>query len=314
MPQPTPGQEPRGAVSAGAHQRLAVAERATIPRRSAAEIRGFESGRRGCRSARRGSTNAPMPNQGSVRHPPVRRARRPSEAATLELPFGRAAAPDTAAPLVPEHATLALLRPAAACCHACHLWELGTQTVFGEGDPDAKLMLVGEQPGDMEDRKGRPFVGPAGKLLDQALAEIGLDRREVYITNVVKHFKWTPRGPRRIHSTPTAPEINACRPWLDAEIAAVRPEVIVCLGATAAQALLGHDFRVTVSRGELLPSPLARLVMATVHPSSLLRTPDEEQRHEGIRRFVADLAKAASAVRGGGASTAPGDGGQDGNR
>ncbi len=236
-----------------------------------------------------------MPNQGSVRHPPVRRARRPIEGANLELPFGGATGRDTAAPLVPEHATLALLRPAAACCRACHLWELGTQTVFGEGQPGAKLMLVGEQPGDMEDRTGRPFVGPAGRLLDQALEEIGIDRREVYITNVVKHFKWTPRGTRRLHVTPTAPEITACRPWLDAEIAVVRPEVIVCLGATAAQALIGRDFRVTVSRGELLPSPLARLVMATVHPSSLLRTPDEEQRQEGIRRFTADLAKAAAA-------------------
>jgi len=269
-----------------------------------ADIRGFESGRCGCRSSRRGFTNASMPNQGSVRHPPVRRARRPGEGANLELPFGSAAGPDTAAALVPEHATLALLRPAAACCRACHLWELGTQTVFGEGQPGAKLMLVGEQPGDMEDRQGRPFVGPAGRLLDQALEEIGLDRREVYITNVVKHFKWTPRGTRRLHVTPTAPEITACRPWLDAEVAVVRPEVIVCLGATAAQALIDRSFRVTVSRGELLPSPLARLVMATVHPSSLLRTPDEEQRQEGIRRFTADLAKAAAAVRGEGSSPA----------
>jgi DNA polymerase len=215
----------------------------------------------------------------------------------MNLAFGGAARPDTAAVLVPERATLARLRQAAACCRACHLWEHATQTVFGEGEPGAKLMLVGEQPGDTEDKKGRPFVGPAGRLLDQALAEIGLDRREVYVTNVVKHFKWKPRGARRIHEKPTAREIAACRPWLDAEIAVVRPEVIVCLGATAAQTLIGRSFRVTASRGELLPSPLARFVIATIHPSSLLRAPDEEQRRAGIHRFVADLAKAAAAVR-----------------
>jgi uracil-DNA glycosylase family protein len=239
-----------------------------------------------------------MPTQGSARHPTAQRARRPTERANLELPFGDTAPPATSPPLVPPRATLTLLQPAAARCHACHLWEHATQTVFGEGKPDVKLMLVGEQPGDTEDRTGRPFVGPAGRLLDEALAEIGIDRREAYVTNVVKHFKWTPRGPRRIHSTPTAPEIAACRPWLDAEIAAVRPVVIVCLGATAARALLGRDFRVTTGRGELLAS-LARFVLATVHPSSLLRTPDEEQRREGMRRFVADLAKAAAASGGG---------------
>jgi uracil-DNA glycosylase len=222
----------------------------------------------------------------------------------MELAFGGAARPDTAAPLVPERATLALLRQASACCRACPLWECATQTVFGEGEPDARLMLVGEQPGDMEDKTGQPFVGPAGRLLDKALTEVGIERREVYVTNVVKHFKWKPRGKRRIHDAPTAREIAACRPWLDAEIAVVRPEMIVCLGATAAQTLIGRDFRVTASRGELLPSPLARIVMATVHPSSLLRAPDEEQRRAGIRRFVADLAKAAAVLRGGGLNDA----------
>lgn len=204
---------------------------------------------------------------------------------------------DTAAPLVPEHATPAILRQAAARCRACPLWEGATQTVFGEGEAFAALMLVGEQPGDKEDQAGRPFVGPAGRLLDRALVEVGVDRRDVYVTNVVKHFKWEPRGTRRIHDKPTAREVAACRPWLDAEIAAVHPVGIVCLGATAARTLLGPSFRVTVHHGELLPTPLARFVTATVHPSSLLRAPDEEQRREGFRRFVADLAIAAAAVR-----------------
>ena len=154
-------------------------------------------------------------------------------------------------------------------------------------------MMVGEQPGNQEDLEGKPFVGPAGKLLDQALAETGIDRKKVYVTNAVKHFKWEPRGKRRIHKKPNAAEIAACRPWLDAEIAALKPRIIICLGATAAQALLGRDFRVTQHRGEFLKSPLAPMMMATVHPSSILRAPDEKTRHEEMERFIADLKKVA---------------------
>src|SRR5580704_13148437 len=171
-------------------------------------------------------------------------------------------------------------RTAARDCHACDLWKRGTQTVFGEGAPKARVMLVGEQPGDKEDQAGEPFVGPAGALLDKALSEAGIDRTTTYLTNTVKHFKWEPRGKRRIHKKPNALEIAACRPWLDAEIAAIRPYVIVCLGATAAQSLLGRDFRVTQHRGEFLKSELAPFMMATVHPSSILRAPDEATRHE----------------------------------
>jgi DNA polymerase len=173
------------------------------------------------------------------------------------------------------------------------LWKRGTQTVFGEGKPNAKVMFVGEQPGDREDIVGRPFVGAAGKLLDQALEQVGIDRSEVYVTNVVKHFSWVPqeRGKRRIHKKPRDSEINACRPWLDAEIVVVRPDVLVCLGATAAQALLGKDFRVSKHRGELTDSPLAPYVTATVHPSSILRAQDEESRHAEMEAFVNDLKK-----------------------
>jgi DNA polymerase len=173
------------------------------------------------------------------------------------------------------------------------LWKRGTQTVFGEGKPNAKVMFVGEQPGDREDIAGRPFVGAAGKLLDQGLEKAGIDRAEVYVTNVVKHFKWVPqeRGKRRIHKKPRDSEINACRPWLDAEIAVVKPSVLVCLGATAAQALLGKDFRVSKHRGDLIDSPLAPYVMATVHPSSILRAQDEESRHAEMEAFVNDLRK-----------------------
>ena len=199
----------------------------------------------------------------------------------------------SAAPLIPPRPTLASLRKAAATCKACDLWKRGTQTVFGEGKANAKVMFVGEQPGDREDIVGRPFVGAAGKLLDQALAKAGIDRTDVYVTNVVKHFKWVPqeRGKRRIHKKPRDSEINACRPWLDAEIAVVKPEVLVCLGATAAQALLGKDFRVSKHRGELIDSPLAPFVMATVHPSSILRAQDEESRHAEMEAFVNDLKK-----------------------
>jgi DNA polymerase len=194
--------------------------------------------------------------------------------------------------LLPARPTLASVREIAAGCKACDLYKRGTQTVFCEGPRTADLMLVGEQPGDAEDLEGLPFVGPAGRLLDKALAEAGIDRKRVYVTNVVKHFKWEPRGKRRIHAKPNAAEIGACRPWLEVEIALVRPRVLVCLGATAAQALLGRSFKVSRQRGELITSPLAPVVTATVHPSSILRAPDETRREE-MRRFVHDLKKIA---------------------
>ena len=212
------------------------------------------------------------------------------------MPASKATSQETAAPLVPSTRDLETLRAAAARCRACPLWKTGTQTVFGEGGSRAKVMFVGEQPGDQEDRAGKPFVGPACRLLDDALAEAGIDRTKVFVTNAVKHFKWEPSGKRRLHKKPNAREIAACRPWLDAEIAALRPRVIVCLGATAAQALLGRDFRVTQQRGEFVPSPLAPLVMATVHPSSILRAPDDDTRHLEMRRFIADLKKVASEI------------------
>jgi DNA polymerase len=197
---------------------------------------------------------------------------------------------------VPAHPTLPKLREAAAGCQACDLWKRGTQTVFGEGASHARVMFVGEQPGDREDQQGRPFVGPAGLVLDKALEEAGIDRRQVYVTNAVKHFKWEPRGKRRIHKKPNSLEIAACRPWLDAEIEVVRPEVIVCLGATAAQALLGDTFRVSRQRGEMMPSQIAPFITATVHPSSILRAPDDETRHREMRLFVADMKKVAQAL------------------
>ena len=191
------------------------------------------------------------------------------------------------------------LRKAAAGCRACDLWERGTQTVFGEGATHADVMLVGEQPGNDEDLAGEPFVGPAGKLLDAALEQAGIDRVAAYVTNVVKHFKWEPRGKRRIHSKPNAAEIKACYPWLLAEIHAVKPKVLVCLGATAAQALLGKNFRVSVDRGKFVPSPLAPHVMATVHPSSILRAQGDDTRHREMDLFVRDLAKVAARLAGG---------------
>ena len=188
--------------------------------------------------------------------------------------------------LLPEWPTLATVREIAAGCKACDLYERGTQTVFGEGPRKAEMMLVGEQPGDAEDLAGHPFVGPAGRLLDAALEEAGVDRRHVYVTNVVKHFKWEPRGKRRIHAKPNAAEIGACRPWLEAEIALVKPRVLICLGATAAQALLGKSFKVSRQRGTLVPSPLAPIVSATVHPSSVLRSRTRDDDHAAL---VADL-------------------------
>jgi uracil-DNA glycosylase family protein len=192
---------------------------------------------------------------------------------------------------IPRNATLEVLRNASKDCRACDLWRNATQTVFGEGSSLAKMMMIGEQPGNQEDLEGKPFVGPAGKLLDEALIAAGIDRQKVYVTNAVKHFKWELRGKRRIHKKPGAAEIEACRPWLQAEIAALKPEIIVCLGATAAQSLLGRDFRVTQHRGEFLESPFAQVVMATVHPSSILRAPDDKSRHDEMQRFIADLKK-----------------------
>jgi len=195
--------------------------------------------------------------------------------------------------------TIEKLRKPAAGCQACDLWRNATQTVFGEGSPAAKIMFVGEQPGDQEDRAGHPFVGPAGKLLNEALVEAGIDRTEVYVTNVVKHFKWTPseRGKRRIHKKPRYSEIQACRPWLDAELRIVRPEVLVCLGATAAQALLGRKFSVSRQRGQFVDSSLAPYAMGTVHPSSILRAPDSNARYTQRRAFVNDLKKVARLVK-----------------
>src|SRR5947209_2677704 len=202
----------------------------------------------------------------------------------------------TAAPLVPAFPNLKNLREVAAGCKACDLWKLGTQTVFGEGSRHSRVMMVGEQPGDKEDLAGRPFVGPAGAVLDKALAAAGIDRKDVYVTNIVKHFKWEPRGKRRIHKKPNAAQITACRPWLDAEIGVVQPEVVILLGATAAQGILGRDFRVTQHRGEWIESPIAPYVMATVHPSSILRAPDDETRHEEMRKFIDDLKKVAMQI------------------
>ena len=196
--------------------------------------------------------------------------------------------------LIPDRPTLNTVREAAADCKACDLYKRGTQTVFGEGPRRAQVMMVGEQPGDAEDVAGHPFVGPAGRLLDRALEEAGIDRRLVYVTNVVKHFKWEPRGKRRIHTKPNSAEIAACRPWLDTEIALVMPRVLVCLGATAAQALLGRTFKVSQQRGTFVTSPLAPRVTATVHPSSILRAPDDESRRLEMKRFVADLKRIAA--------------------
>ncbi len=196
----------------------------------------------------------------------------------------------------PDSSSLATVREAAARCTACHLYKRGTQTVFGEGPKRAKLMLIGEQPGDYEDVAGKPFVGPAGKVMDRALEEAGIDRSQAYVTNAVKHFKWEPRGKRRIHQKPNAREIAACRPWLEAELRIVRPNLVVAMGATAAQAIFGPSFRVTRERGKVLSSKLAPRVLATVHPSSLLRQPDEESRRREYEHFVADLRVALKAA------------------
>ena len=207
----------------------------------------------------------------------------------IEKEYARPAAP-------PATSSLSATRAAARDCTACHLYKRATQTVFGEGPKHATIMLVGEQPGDSEDVAGKPFVGPAGKILDRALAEAGINRNEVYVTNAVKHFKWEPRGKRRIHQKPNSREIAACRPWLEAELRLVKPRLLVCLGSTAGQTLFGPSFRVTRERGKVLSSKLASKVVATVHPSSLLRHPDEMSRDREYARFVADLRVALKAA------------------
>jgi DNA polymerase len=194
----------------------------------------------------------------------------------------------SAADFLPEELSLPALREAAAGCRGCHLWQVGTQTVFGEGDPGANALFVGEQPGDQEDQVGKPFVGPAGRVFDEALEAAGIDRSSVYVTNAVKHFKWQARGKRRIHQKPNWTEMTACRPWLEAELEVVKPRVLVLLGATAAQTLLGREFRVTQHRGKLLESDLAEAVTATVHPSSILRG-EPEDREANFAAFVGDL-------------------------
>jgi uracil-DNA glycosylase family protein len=201
-------------------------------------------------------------------------------------------------PEIPETKSLGAWREAAAHCQACDLWKNATQTVFGEGRRSAAVVFVGEQPGDKEDLAGKPFVGPAGRILDEALAAAGIDRATVYVTNAVKHFKWRAVGKRRLHEKPNRSEIAACRLWLDAELAILKPQVVVCLGATAAQALISSRFKVTKERGKLIPSKLAPHLMATVHPSSILRAPDEESRAKVMKLFIADLRAVAKVIRG----------------
>jgi DNA polymerase len=203
---------------------------------------------------------------------------------------------EIAARLIPSHPTLESLKTAAHSCRVCPLWQNAIQTVFGEGSSKAKVVFVGEQPGFDEDRLGHPFVGPAGKLLDKALSAAGIDREEVYVTNVVKHFKWEAKGKQHIHKKPNASEIAACRPWLEAELEMLKPTVLVCLGATAAQALFGKEFRVSTQRGQFQSSPLAPYAVATVHPSSILRAPDDQTRHQEMDRFIADLRKIAKVI------------------
>ena len=203
----------------------------------------------------------------------------------------------TAAPFVPNSTSVKTLSAAAEGCRGCDLYKAATQVVFGAGPKAARVMFVGEQPGDQEDRQGEPFVGPAGALLDKALADAGIARGDVYVTNAVKHFKWEPRGKRRIHKKPRASEIKACRPWLEAELRAVKPAVVVCLGATAAQSVLGPKFKLMQQHGELLPSPMAGMVVATIHPSAVLRAPDSAGRAAAYEMLVNDLKVVAGALR-----------------
>ena len=210
----------------------------------------------------------------------------------------------TAADFLPEQKGLHSLREAVQGCEGCQLYQRATQAVFGEGRARARAMMVGEQPGDEEDLTGHPFVGPAGRLLDQMMEAAGLARDQIYVTNAVKHFKWTPRGKKRMHQKPSASEVTACRPWLEAELAAVEPEVLILLGATAAQSLLGRAFRVTQSRGALFESTWARQTLATVHPSSLLRIPDADERRAAREQFVAELALVAAVLSPGAGASA----------
>lgn len=201
----------------------------------------------------------------------------------------------SAAPWVPATHDLKKLRTAASTCEGCDLYRHATQVVFGEGPPDAKVVMVGEQPGDEEDKKGHPFVGPSGRLLSKAMHEAGLDREKIYVTNAVKHFKFLERGKRRIHAKPNGVEISACRPWLEAELASIEPELVVCLGATAAQSLMGRDFRITAERGKFFPHRWAKELVATVHPSAVLRMP--ERYDEEYELFLRDLQLIARRVR-----------------
>src|SRR4051794_24590699 len=202
----------------------------------------------------------------------------------------------SAAPFVPKTTSVRVLGAAAHECRGCDLYKTATQVVFGEGPTRARVMFVGEQPGDQEDREGAPFVGPAGAMLDKALADAGIPRGDVYVTNAVKHFKWEPRGKRRIHKKPRISEIKACRPWLEAEIRAVKPAVVVCLGATAAQSVMGPQFKLMAQRGQLLATPLADKAIATIHPSAVLRAPDPEGRRAAYEMLVADLKVVAKAM------------------
>ena len=204
----------------------------------------------------------------------------------------------TAEPFLPERITLPAMKKAVQGCRGCPLYKNATQAVFGEGPVHAKVIFIGEQPGDQEDLTGKPFVGPAGKLLDEVLEEVGIDRSEVYVTNAVKHFKWEPRGTRRIHSKPNSREMAACKPWLSAEFQAIKPQMVICLGATAAQDLFGSKFKITKERGKIMEDTgIAPMVMATVHPSSILRAPDHDAREQARKDFTADLETAAKALK-----------------
>jgi DNA polymerase len=214
-----------------------------------------------------------------------------------QAPTSRPDSTTTAAPFVPRTTSLRALTAAARDCRGCDLYKHATQVVFGDGPKGARVMFVGEQPGDQEDRQGEPFVGPAGALLDKALADAGLPREDVYVTNAVKHFKWEPRGKRRIHKKPRVSEVKACRPWLEAELKAVKPAIVVCLGATAAQSVLGSQFKLMAQRGRMLSSPIADQVVATIHPSAVLRAPDAAARREAYGMLVADLKVVAKALR-----------------
>jgi DNA polymerase len=235
---------------------------------------------------------SPRPTSGSAENAPRTAGRRPEAA--------------SARPFLPERRTLPALRRAAEGCRGCDLYKRATRSVFGEGSPRARLVLVGEMPGDREDRAGRPFVGPAGRVLDEALAAAGIARADAYVTNAVKHFKWEPRGKLRLHKTPNAGEVRACRPWLDAELGLIQPEALVALGATAARALFGPAFRVSEERGRPVASPLARFVTATLHPSAVLRRQSADERREELARLVSDLRAVARALGAAPVSAAPG--------